>query len=343
MQSCAPVWAQCGGKNHNGPTCCTSGSTCVYKSEWYSQCRPGGSAPSPSPTPTATPATPSSTPSGGCASVWQQCGGKNHNGPTCCESGSTCIATSEWYSQCKPGSAALTDAPTAAPTDGPTAAPTDAPTAAPTDAPTGQSQFGVISNTGFPYFSSDANWNGYGSSNGCGFMAGGVSSSIDHTHTDMRVGVAMHAAHGNTMMANGYGAKCGVCIKLTGAPEQWTADLVEKYGNNAKAGWSKVVKVVDVLNPGYLTDGSPSTVEHLDFMFDVPAGTLASGKIPVSWEEVPCAEHGLEDWTYLFQTNDGCAANWDQCGGAGFSGPTCCQPGYTCQYETDSYSQCVQA
>jgi len=261
------------------------------------------------------------------------------------------------------------------PTAAPTAAPTDAPTAAPTDAPTGQSQFGVISNTGFPYFSSDANWNGYGSSNGCGFMAGGVSSSIDHTHTDMRVGVAMHAAHGNTMMANGYGAKCGVCIKLTGAPEQWTADLVEKYGNNAKAGWSKVVKVVDVLNPGYLTDGSPSTVEHLDFMFDVPgiaslpaawlpevglsfddpeldifteasdvpAGTLASGKIPVSWEEVPCAEHGLEDWTYLFQTNDGCAANWDQCGGAGFSGPTCCQPGYTCQYETDSYSQCVQA
>lgn len=32
---------------------------------------------------------------------WGQCGGKTYSGPTQCEAGSECIATSEWYSQCE--------------------------------------------------------------------------------------------------------------------------------------------------------------------------------------------------------------------------------------------------
>ena len=43
------------------------------------------------------------------------------------------------------------------------------------------------------------------------------------SHVDMHVGVAMASAHGNAG-----GAKCGVCYRLTGAPNQW--------GDNAAPG-----------------------------------------------------------------------------------------------------------
>ncbi|KAF7295932.1 CBM1 domain-containing protein [Mycena chlorophos] len=36
-----------------------------------------------------------------------------------------------------------------------------------------------------------------------------------------------------------------------------------------------------------------------------------------------------------------CAADYQQCGGIGFSGPTCCVSGYTCTYSNDYYSQCI--
>ncbi|ORX77422.1 hypothetical protein BCR32DRAFT_328934 [Anaeromyces robustus] len=35
-----------------------------------------------------------------CARKWEQCGGQGFNGPTCCESGSSCQRINEYYSQC---------------------------------------------------------------------------------------------------------------------------------------------------------------------------------------------------------------------------------------------------
>jgi len=37
----------------------------------------------------------------------------------------------------------------------------------------------------------------------------------------------------------------------------------------------------------------------------------------------------------------GCSDAYGQCGGANFSGSTCCPSGYTCKYVNDWYSQCV--
>jgi superoxide dismutase, Cu-Zn family len=34
------LYDQCGGKDFSGPSACITGSTCEYKSEWYSQCKP---------------------------------------------------------------------------------------------------------------------------------------------------------------------------------------------------------------------------------------------------------------------------------------------------------------
>ncbi|KAJ3037805.1 hypothetical protein HDV00_001306 [Rhizophlyctis rosea] len=36
-----------------------------------------------------------------------------------------------------------------------------------------------------------------------------------------------------------------------------------------------------------------------------------------------------------------CAAKYGQCGGQGFSGPTCCQSGSTCKFSNNYYSQCL--
>jgi acetylxylan esterase len=36
-----------------------------------------------------------------------------------------------------------------------------------------------------------------------------------------------------------------------------------------------------------------------------------------------------------------CAAKWGQCGGSGWSGPTCCQAGSTCTSSNTWYSQCI--
>eukprot|EP00441_Pelagodinium_beii_P005771 CAMPEP_0197705576 /NCGR_PEP_ID=MMETSP1338-20131121/126511_1 /TAXON_ID=43686 ORGANISM="Pelagodinium beii, Strain RCC1491" /NCGR_SAMPLE_ID=MMETSP1338 /ASSEMBLY_ACC=CAM_ASM_000754 /LENGTH=1321 /DNA_ID=CAMNT_0043289485 /DNA_START=186 /DNA_END=4151 /DNA_ORIENTATION=- len=43
----------------------------------------------------------------GCAQIWKQCGGKDHQGPFCCEEGLTCIYGGEYYSQCKQNDALL--------------------------------------------------------------------------------------------------------------------------------------------------------------------------------------------------------------------------------------------
>ncbi|KAI1437420.1 carbohydrate-binding module family 1 [Xylaria sp. CBS 124048] len=49
-----------------------------------------------------------------CSAQWEQCGGTGWDGPTCCDSGSTCVAQSDYYSQCVPGTGSTTT--TAAPT-----------------------------------------------------------------------------------------------------------------------------------------------------------------------------------------------------------------------------------
>lgn len=37
---CASAWAQCGGQNWDGATCCIDGYTCVMQNQQYSQCKP---------------------------------------------------------------------------------------------------------------------------------------------------------------------------------------------------------------------------------------------------------------------------------------------------------------
>ncbi|KAK8001722.1 hypothetical protein PG991_013944 [Apiospora marii] len=61
----------------------------------------GGSNPGTPTTTTRAGTSPTTNPGGGnCVAKYGQCGGQGWSGATCCQSGSTCKASNEWYSQC---------------------------------------------------------------------------------------------------------------------------------------------------------------------------------------------------------------------------------------------------
>lgn len=123
---CAELYEQCGGNDHDGPTCCQAGSICVAQDIYYSQCvkapdpapTPDSApvptpdpapaptpdpAPAPTPDPAPAPApAPTPDPPVNCASRWAQCGGNVFSGPTCCSNGDSCVEQNQWYSQCLP-------------------------------------------------------------------------------------------------------------------------------------------------------------------------------------------------------------------------------------------------
>jgi hypothetical protein len=53
------------------------------------------------------------------------------------------------------------------------------------------------------------------------------------------------------------------------------------------------------------------------------------------------AEMGPETTGTTEQASTGCSAEWGQCGGTGWTGPTCCVSGNTCTYSNAYYSQCL--
>lgn len=85
---CVAPYSQCGGTGYTGLTMCCGSSTCTRDNAWWSACVPS----------------PSAAPGGPCAATWAQCGGQGWTGPTtCCNAGAeTCMAQTNWYSQCTP-------------------------------------------------------------------------------------------------------------------------------------------------------------------------------------------------------------------------------------------------
>jgi len=80
--SCAGIWGQCGGVGWTGPTCCIGGTTCMEKSEHYSQCLPDEPD--------------------NCVKYHGKCGGSNYVGPTtCCIASQQCEYFNDYYSGCR--------------------------------------------------------------------------------------------------------------------------------------------------------------------------------------------------------------------------------------------------
>jgi len=80
-----------------------------------------GPAPQPASQSASQPAQPTEAPSagpGGCAPLYEQCGGMGHLGPMCCEQG-VCRKLNQWYHQCNVEEAALAEVRLHAPRSAP--------------------------------------------------------------------------------------------------------------------------------------------------------------------------------------------------------------------------------
>ncbi|KAL3664246.1 hypothetical protein V7S43_010575 [Phytophthora oleae] len=92
-----PAWEQCGGlgvdfdfsrddsledDNETPKKTCEEGYSCEVINKWYYQCQPLRNATG--------------------IRLWEQCGGKDYEGPTECTAGSVCKIFNPWYSQCVP-------------------------------------------------------------------------------------------------------------------------------------------------------------------------------------------------------------------------------------------------
>ncbi|KAF3149592.1 hypothetical protein TWF594_010698 [Orbilia oligospora] len=97
----AAAYAQCGGLLWTGATTCVTGYWCSKSSDYYSQCIPGTDPNSSSTTSTSTSSTSAApTPR---AAAYAQCGGATWTGATTCVDGYWCSKSSDYYSQCVPG------------------------------------------------------------------------------------------------------------------------------------------------------------------------------------------------------------------------------------------------
>ncbi|CAK4941383.1 unnamed protein product [Aphanomyces euteiches] len=135
--STVPIYYQCGGINHKGPTQCAAGLICKEWNEWYFQCiAPESTFPStdsPTDSPTDAPAEPTESP----APTETPQASKHTKKPRTPKPTKTIKPTKVPKPTKKPRTPKPTNSPSEVPTDAPTDAPTDFPTDAPsTDVPT---------------------------------------------------------------------------------------------------------------------------------------------------------------------------------------------------------------
>jgi len=92
---------KCGESEASCKSCAAQGQWCPDGETQQPVQRP---VQQPAQQPVQQPAMPATSASGSCSPVYQQCGGVQWSGPTCCDAGSTCDSHGDYYSQCTPDS-----------------------------------------------------------------------------------------------------------------------------------------------------------------------------------------------------------------------------------------------
>ncbi|KAK6497608.1 hypothetical protein TWF481_012014 [Arthrobotrys musiformis] len=118
------------------------------------------------------------------------------------------------------------------------------------------------------------------------------------------------------------------------------------------AGWrcpsgDKVQSYCDARDP-YCCTGSDANV-HQGYGSQYGAAALAfvkskldaSGTTPTTTAATTTRTGTTATTTTAGNSGGSCSAKWGQCGGIGWTGPTCCQSGSTCQVGNAYYSQCL--
>ena len=202
--------------------------------------------------------------------------------PACCGPGASsynCSWSGTLCSSPTPSPGTPTPPPAPGPTpSGPTPTPVVPTPATPTPTPD-ESGYAVASNVGWDYDTKQG---------GCGFLYQAGAAFNKNYWPSGGIPDPSNPVYKNT--------PCKRCYKLTGAPDKFTPAVATKNGNNAKSGWSQIIKVVDKL-PNPSTD--QSLTGGLTHMFDLsqpiftagaknpPSGT-GGGHIPVYYQKVDC-------------------------------------------------------
>ncbi|KAJ7823413.1 cellulase [Mycena olivaceomarginata] len=118
--------------------------------------------------------------------------------------------------------------------------------------------------------------------------------------------------------------------------------LDSTYPTDASASKPGVVR-----GPCSTTSGDPKTVESTEGSNQVIFSNIKFGDIGTTFSSTGTGTGtgtgGSSSTSTAPPTNTGgaCAAQFAQCGGQGFSGPTCCSSPFTCKFNNAFYSQCL--
>ncbi|POY75491.1 putative Cellulose 1,4-beta-cellobiosidase (non-reducing end) [Rhodotorula taiwanensis] len=350
----AAAYAQCGGNGFSGDTCCVTGYTCTFANNYYSQCLP--SAASPTSTSTSSSA-PSPTPSGctGAQTAYGQCGGSGYTGASCCPSGYFCSYSNPYYSQCVP-----TTSPSASSTSSSTTSSSSSSgssssaTSRSTSSSSSSSTSTTTSATPSPTSCSGIQL-GYGQCGGIGWSgpmccvsgwtctysndfysqclpstsssptsstsssssSSSSSSTTSSSSTSSSASASSSTAGGCTGSAGAYG-QCGGSGYIGG-----TCCPSGYYCAFANAYYSQCLPGSASSTPTSSSSSSASSSSQTP-----PASSTSTSTSASATPSAGCS---------------GIQTGYGQCGGTGWSGPTCCPASFVCTYSNAFYSQCLPA
>eukprot|EP00928_Gymnodinium_smaydae_P046865 TRINITY_DN31243_c0_g1_i1.p1 TRINITY_DN31243_c0_g1~~TRINITY_DN31243_c0_g1_i1.p1 ORF type:complete len:1186 (-),score=176.85 TRINITY_DN31243_c0_g1_i1:366-3452(-) len=354
---CSNLWEQCGGEAWKGPQCCDAGLQCQYVGQWYSQCIPGEpetTAPTTAPTsspasPTPRPTTPEPTPAP----------------PSPTTPAPTASPTAA------PTSAATTPSPSAAPT--PVVVPSTCveqsvlecvnyystywPKCDPSQSKTNRGPSGYE----FGYYC-DAEWTAQLNA----VLSDPVVGKCDNftVISELLAQVAYETGYYSTA----YQPLDGGAGLIHMIPANWpinaadmdvlwpgndyagkVASMGKDFFQTPEYGWRSVAAWY--LRTNRVIPGCGLNL--FEFSYETQTRCIL-GRV-VDRQEALRVVEGCSDGSgagtappaaepnATSPSPSGCAPLWAQCGGAAWTGPTCCPDGATCQVQNEWYSQCVLA
>ncbi|KAF3232340.1 hypothetical protein TWF191_000111 [Orbilia oligospora] len=351
----AAAYAQCGGVTWTGATTCVDGYWCSKSSDYYSQCVPGTDpnvSTTTSKTPSSTTISASSTSTSSVASIpaaaaYAQCGGITWTGATTCVSGYYCSKSSDYYSQCIPGTdpnASSTTATSKVSTSSVTSA-SSISSAASTPAAAAYAQCGGLLWTG-----ATTCVTGYYCSKSNDYYSQCIPGTDPNASTSTSAPTSKASTSSGTSSATA-GASLSLPNAVTGilsATSKATTSTTATIATGTTVTTSKVSTTAS-------SSGSSSTLSANTATVGAYAqcgGINYSGdtRCEYGWECVrqddyysQCKPAATSVPLSTAPVNTATVGAYAQCGGVNYSGGTRCGYGWECVRQDDYYSQCKPA
>ncbi|TGJ68592.1 hypothetical protein EYR41_007635 [Orbilia oligospora] len=366
----ASAYAQCGGLTYIGPTECVAGYYCSKSNSFYSQCIPspntavvvtsststtgtsgissiGSSTSSSSPTVSKTSSSLSTSSTAMPAAAYAQCGGLLWTGATTCVTGYWCSKSSDYYSQCIPGTdpnASSTTATSKVSASSVTSASSTS-SAASTPAAAAYAQCGGLLWTGATtcvtgYYCSKSN--DY------------YSQCIPGTDPNASVSTSASTSKASTSSGTS-SATTGTSLSLPNAVTGILSATSKATTSTTATTATGITAATSKASTTASSSGSSSTVSVNTAIVGAYAqcgGINYSGgtRCEYGWECVrqddyysQCKPAATSVPLSTASVNTATVGAYAQCGGVNYSGGTRCEYGWECVRQDDYYSQCKPA